>query len=221
MNDTVKYYVPASLLLVGLLSACAPAPIIFQDQGYGYGGRMYPPPVYVPPPVIYQSEPIAPPKVQAPVVRTVPLPVEQVPKVEAVKQRPRPIPGPTMSEVSSAIQAAAVQTPAAQQKPSSASLQPVPEAQKPAVPPIAAAAASTASHYHTSAAVKSLIKQADTEASQGKAASAVATVERALRIEADNPDLWMKLSDLYERQGNHQQAVSMSEKAAYYRDLNH
>jgi predicted Zn-dependent protease len=73
--------------------------------------------------------------------------------------------------------------------------------------------------YKSSSAVQSLLKQADTETANGKLGEAVATIERALRIESDNPDLWLKLAKLNEQQGNHQQAVSMLGKAKYYQEL--
>lgn len=74
----------------------------------------------------------------------------------------------------------------------------------------------SSARYDASPAVRALIKQADTEIDQGKLATATATVERALRIESDNPDLWLKLSELHKRQGNDQQAASMASKAEYY-----
>ncbi len=44
------------------------------------------------------------------------------------------------------------------------------------------------------------------------------TLERALRMEADNPDLWMKLAKINEQQGKHDQAMSMVNKAQAYRE---
>lgn len=72
--------------------------------------------------------------------------------------------------------------------------------------------------YDSSPAARALVKQADTEIGMGKLAAATATVERALRIEPENPDLWMKLSELHKRQGNDEQATSMADKAAYYQE---
>lgn len=192
MQVMMKYPVPASLALVGLLSACAPNPYVMQDRVYG--GAMYPPPVYTPPPESYRPPavpyPTMPTMSQTPVARTIPLPDERPPAVEALKPSLPALAAPEMPPADPA---------------------PVPEVEA-AKPPV---------HYPSSAAVKSLVKQADAEAAQGKAASAASTLERALRIESDNPDLWMKLSALYERQGNHQQAVSMADKAAYYRESLH
>jgi Flp pilus assembly protein TadD len=73
----------------------------------------------------------------------------------------------------------------------------------------------------SSSAVRSLRQQAQTETGQGNVADAVATIERALRIEPENPDLWLVLSDLYKQQGNVQQAASMAAKAQYYQELLH
>ncbi|SEA66857.1 TPR repeat-containing protein [Thiothrix caldifontis] len=75
--------------------------------------------------------------------------------------------------------------------------------------------------YPSSPAVKALMKAADSEVAKGNLDKAADTLERALRIEADNPDLWMKLATINERQGNHDQAVNMLSKAkAYQEQLN-
>lgn len=72
--------------------------------------------------------------------------------------------------------------------------------------------------YDSSPAARALVKQADTEIGQGKLAAATATIERALRIEPENPDLWLKLSELHKRQGDDEQASSMATKAEYYQE---
>lgn len=76
----------------------------------------------------------------------------------------------------------------------------------------------TRKKYDSSPAARALVKQADTEIGMGKLAAATSTIERALRIEPENPDLWMKLSELHKRQGNDEQAASMADKAAYYQE---
>lgn len=48
--------------------------------------------------------------------------------------------------------------------------------------------------YQTSAAVQALLKQADSDVAQGRVDGAIATVERALRIEEDNPAGLVKIS---------------------------
>lgn len=72
--------------------------------------------------------------------------------------------------------------------------------------------------YQTSPAVQALMKQADTEMGRGNLDNAATIIERALRIESDNPDLWMKLSQINDKQGNHEQAVSMANKAQSFRE---
>lgn len=72
--------------------------------------------------------------------------------------------------------------------------------------------------YKSSPAVQALVKQADAEITKGNFDGAAATIERALRIESDNPDLWLKLSVINERQGRHEQAASMANKAKFYRE---
>ncbi len=56
------------------------------------------------------------------------------------------------------------------------------------------------------------MKQADAEVAKGNLDKAADTLERALRIEADNPDLWMKLSQINAQQGNHEQAAQYGEQ---------
>jgi tetratricopeptide (TPR) repeat protein len=80
-------------------------------------------------------------------------------------------------------------------------------------------AVQTYKKYESSSAVRALLKQANAEIADGKLADASATIERALRMEPDNPDLWLKLSDLNKRQGNAQQAANMASKAQYYQEL--
>ncbi|WMP16483.1 tetratricopeptide repeat protein [Thiothrix lacustris] len=72
--------------------------------------------------------------------------------------------------------------------------------------------------YQSSSAVQALVRQADTEVAKGSLDKAADTLERALRIEGDNPDLWMKLAKINEQQGKHDQAVSMVGKAQSYRE---
>ncbi|MEB4591954.1 hypothetical protein VSS37_13255 [Candidatus Thiothrix sp. Deng01] len=72
--------------------------------------------------------------------------------------------------------------------------------------------------YQSSPAVQSLVKQADSALAIGDMDKAASTIERALRIESDNPDLWMKLSAINESQGHHEQAASMADKAKVYQE---
>lgn len=73
-------------------------------------------------------------------------------------------------------------------------------------------------NYPSSAPVQILLKQAQGEAGQGKLGVAEATLERALRIEPENPGLWLKLSELKRQQGDTAQAEAMAAKAAYYQE---
>jgi Flp pilus assembly protein TadD len=45
-------------------------------------------------------------------------------------------------------------------------------------------------------------------------AVAAASIERALRIEPDNPLLWIELGKIRQNEGNYQQAENMGRKAA-------
>ena len=90
-------------------------------------------------------------------------------------------------------------------------LTPIPEAQL-SLPP---------KKYVSSPAARALRQQAQTEMGQDNVAGAVATIERALRIEPENPDLWLALSELNKQQGNAQQAASMAAKAQYYQESLH
>lgn len=72
--------------------------------------------------------------------------------------------------------------------------------------------------YTSSPAVKALMKTADAEAANGNLDKAADTLERALRIESDNPDIWLKLAKINERQGNREQAANMLSKAKTYQE---
>ncbi|OQW99471.1 MAG: hypothetical protein BWK73_50390 [Thiothrix lacustris] len=85
----------------------------------------------------------------------------------------------------------------------------------PVVEPVAVA---TPKAYASSPAVQALIRTADAEAAKGSLDKAADTLERALRMEGDNPDLWMKLAKINEQQGKHDQALGMVSKAQAYRE---
>lgn len=72
--------------------------------------------------------------------------------------------------------------------------------------------------YVSSSAVQALVRTADAEAAKGNLDKAADTLERALRMEGDNPDLWMKLAKINEQQGKHDQALGMVSKAQAYRE---
>lgn len=67
--------------------------------------------------------------------------------------------------------------------------------------------------FRLSAASSALVSQAQTQAKGGDSVAATATLERALRIEPDNPLLWIELGRLRLRENNATQAHSMGRKA--------
>jgi Tfp pilus assembly protein PilF len=65
----------------------------------------------------------------------------------------------------------------------------------------------------TGPAATALLAQAQRQAGAGDLVSAGATLERALRIEPDNPRLWVELGRVQLQQGNAPQAEGMGHKA--------
>jgi len=63
------------------------------------------------------------------------------------------------------------------------------------------------------AASRALVAQAQSQLSGGNYAIAAASIERALRIEPDNPLLWIELGRLRQAEGNYVQAENMGRKA--------
>jgi len=80
----------------------------------------------------------------------------------------------------------------------------------PSAPPSGAA---PPRQYHLGPAATALVAQARTQAGGGEYAAAGATLERALRIEPENPLLWVELGRLQMGEGNAAQADSMGRKA--------
>ncbi|MEZ5453047.1 MAG: hypothetical protein R3E93_09595 [Thiothrix sp.] len=78
--------------------------------------------------------------------------------------------------------------------------------------------ASPAKTYKSSPAVQALVRQADAAMAKNDFDMAASTIERALRIESDNPELWLKLGTINARQGKHEQAASMASKAKFYQE---
>ena len=62
-------------------------------------------------------------------------------------------------------------------------------------------------------AVLMLVEQARAEAADNKLQSAVATIERAQRLEPRNPWLWQELARLHMALGNHAQAESLAARS--------
>lgn len=67
--------------------------------------------------------------------------------------------------------------------------------------------------YVLGPASASLVAQAQTQAKSGNGQLAVGTLERALRIEPDNPLLWIELGNVHQDLGHFPQADSMGRKA--------
>ncbi len=80
-------------------------------------------------------------------------------------------------------------------------------------PPAPSPYAPPARQFHLGPAASALVAQAHTQAGAGEYATAGATLERALRIEPDNPLLWVELGRVQLSEGNGAQADSMGRKA--------
>lgn len=85
---------------------------------------------------------------------------------------------------------------------------PVPEEEQPVPPP-----APPPKQFRLSAASSALVTQARRQSEDGEPALAIATLERAQRIEPDNPLLWIELARIHLGQGNAAQAEAMGRKA--------
>jgi Flp pilus assembly protein TadD len=79
--------------------------------------------------------------------------------------------------------------------------------------PVPPPPASPARQFHLGPAASALVGQAHTQAASGEWAAAGATLERALRIEPDNPLLWVELGRVQLGEGNAAQADGMGRKA--------
>ena len=64
------------------------------------------------------------------------------------------------------------------------------------------------------AASRALVSQAQTQLASKNFAVAASSIERALRIEPDNPLLWIELGKVRQAEGNYGQAENMGRKAA-------
>jgi Flp pilus assembly protein TadD len=71
----------------------------------------------------------------------------------------------------------------------------------------------TTRQFHLGAAAAALVGQARQEAASGNPQLAQSTVERALRIEPENPLLWIMLGEAHEGAGQYELAGSMGRKA--------
>lgn len=68
----------------------------------------------------------------------------------------------------------------------------------------------------TSPAVKSLMASARADIAIGRSQSAVSKLERGLRIESRNPQLWHLLAKAHYAQSDYQQTISMARKSIRY-----
>jgi hypothetical protein len=67
--------------------------------------------------------------------------------------------------------------------------------------------------FRLSPASAALVAQAQSQSSSGEHALAVATLERALRIEPENPLVWIELAKVHQAEGNHARADGMARRA--------
>ncbi len=83
---------------------------------------------------------------------------------------------------------------------------PAPPQPTPAPPP-------TSKEFHLGPAAAALVQLAQQEAARGNPQLAQATVERALRIEPENPLLWIMLGEAHEAGGQYELAGGIGRKA--------
>ena len=99
----------------------------------------------------------------------------------------------------------------------SAQPEPIPGEAPPAPaehPPVQGAPVQGARQFRLGPAASALVNQAHTQAGSGDYGQAAATLERALRIEPDNPLLWIELGRVRLGENNFAQADAMGRKAA-------
>jgi len=92
---------------------------------------------------------------------------------------------------------------------------PAPQTQSPSPVPAPAPASpqQPSRQYQLGAAATALVAQARQQAASGEPQLAQATLERALRIEPENPLLWIMLGEAHESSGQYGLAGSMGHKA--------
>ena len=84
---------------------------------------------------------------------------------------------------------------------------PSPPPVPPPAPPV------TTRQFHLGTAASALVAQAHRQAAGGDPQLAISSIERALRIEPDNPLLWIELGEVHEATGHFDQAAGMGHKA--------
>jgi len=113
-------------------------------------------------------------------------------------------PTPVQPAPGNASSAAGATNPAA---PSDAVAAPAPAPPPNAIPPAATR------QFHLGAAATALVAQAHRQAAGGDPQLAISSIERALRIEPDNPLLWIELGEIHEAAGHFDQAAGIGHKA--------
>ncbi len=108
-------------------------------------------------------------------------------------QQPQPAPG------------GAPNLPPPETPPTEPTPSPEPVEEPPAPPPTR--------EYQLGSASRSLVSQARTQAAAGNFAVAAGSIERALRIEPNNPLLWIELGRVRQAEGNYAQAENLGRKA--------
>jgi tetratricopeptide (TPR) repeat protein len=88
-----------------------------------------------------------------------------------------------------------------------------PEPQQPVPTPVPPPPPPAQKEFRLSAASAALVKQGRAQSLKGEYPSAIATLERALRIEPDNPLVWLELGQVHLSARNPPQAESMGRKA--------
>jgi Tfp pilus assembly protein PilF len=81
------------------------------------------------------------------------------------------------------------------------------------VPPGQPPASTPSKQFHLGAASSALLTQAHQQADSGDVGQAAATLERAVRIEPDNPLVWIELGRVRLVENNPAQADAMGRKA--------
>lgn len=83
----------------------------------------------------------------------------------------------------------------------------------PATQPVHGEAGTAGEPGPAPSATSALQMQSRASVAQGNYAQASAAIERALRIEPNNPYLWLELGQIHLASGNRQQAAALAQKA--------
>ena len=90
---------------------------------------------------------------------------------------------------------------------------PIPEPEQPVPEPVPPPPPPPQKEFRLSAASAALVKQGRAQSLKGEYPAAIATLERAVRIEPDNPLVWLELGQTHLSARNAPQAESMGRKA--------